>query len=621
MSNESNLPSLMDSDSQASLMNQVNMKQTGESLMISQGLEKSLIQKSKSESSTEDDFRFFTEVEIEKSKNAEGKEELRIKGVASTRDVDSDQEILEPTGYILSKFLDSGFLNYNHRSSTDPTSIVGEPTNAYIQNGELIVEGILYPDSKKARELYDTIQVLNKNSKSRRMGMSIEGKALQRDPLNKKRITKAMITGCAITPTPKNAHTLVEVMKGEVDDINAELEFEVVKSDNGGELEYLVDVVDDNGYRRTVDKFFNIKVEKMDLAAYGLSDTSYGTTQESLAGTKKKKKVHDVSDMDFFEKTEKKLSKSETYHEIFTIFTNDTIKAKDIYSLLEDIESLTNKTMEGISQETINKAKELFSLAAKDDSKKAEEQLKKSEEEGSEESDDDDDDEDEEMKALKAEMQKAKDAFDKACKAVEMKVSARVGKEENLMDSPDEDGGAITTLKSDEPEIKKGEDFGALSKGEVDDLVKAQVDALTERISEKLQAAGELYLDQKEDQERVEKALGELEQLVKGMAEKVDAIASQPVTGQRGIITKGFVEKFHQEHGEDAQVLSLRDRRKAVNMFEELSGLNSIEKGGDQAPDEFWIRAMQEVEASGGLSNPEQVKMRLKKEHNIHLVG
>jgi hypothetical protein len=560
---------------------------------------------------------------------------MKIKGVASTIDVDSDQEILEPSGFILDKFLSTGFLNYNHKSSTDPTSIVGEPTKAYVDKNGLLVEGFLYPDSKKAVDLWDTIKTVRNNSSNRRIGMSIEGKALERDPLNPKRITKALITGCAITPTPKNAHTLVEVMKGEVD--YEDYEYEVIKADqsaNGGNIEYIIDVIDEKGFRRTVDKDFNISIKKMDLAAYGATADSYGVTAESLAGTKRKGKaaLKNVVKEDFFEKKQRNFSKSEVYHKIFTIFTPDINKAKIIYGLLERIEGLKNNDEmslnEGeISQETIDKAEQLFKLTAEDvnDKDKGSGSLNKS----------DDNDEDDEEK-----MKKALDEAKIKVKELEMKIGARAGlKDENQMGNPDEDGGAVSVQKSEEGDASKAtedvinksegaEDLSKtkdakpeeINKAETADIIKSHFNELSDNliksVSDKLQAVGELYLTQNDAQADTDVKLEVFSKSLEEIKESLEVIAAQPVTGRRGIISKASVERFQEEHGEDAKVLSLSaNRTQIVNFLYEKSNL---EKGEDV--DNQMVKAMQEMEIVGQMSDP-TIQNRLKKEYNIHLVN
>lgn len=554
---------------------------------------------------------------------------MKIKGIASTVDVDSDQEILEPGGFILDKFLSTGFLNYNHKSSTDPTSIVGEPTKAYIDKSGLVVEGILYPDSQKAVDLWNTIKTVRNNSSKRRIGMSIEGKALERDPLNPKRITKALITGCAITPTPKNAHTLVEVMKGEVD--YEDYNYEIVKSANGGDIEYIIDVIDADGFRRTVDKNFNISIKKMDLAAYGQSENSNGVTAESLAGTKRKGKasLKNVATEDFLEKKQKNFSKSEVYHKIFTIFTSDITKAKEVYSLLEHIEGLKNNEMSGkegeISQETIDKAAELFKLSSEDVNKSKEVELNKSD-------DNDSDDEDAMKKALDEAKMKVKE--------LEMKIGARAGvKQETSMNAPDEDGGAVTK-KGDEADIEKsektievvkatkategadlkvnGEDM--INKAETADLIKSEFENLSDNliksVSDKLQAVGELYLTQKDNQEEAEEKLNTLTKAIDDIKESVKEIANAPVTGRRGIITKASVDRFKEENGEDAVVMSTSANRSQI--VELLYEKSNLEKG--ENIDNQLVKAMQDMEGVGQFSDP-TIQNRLKKEYNIHLIN
>ena len=69
------------------------------------------------------DFNFFVPIEvIEKSKkDKEGKEvkEMYIQGIASTSDKDADDEVLEPSGYILDRFLSGGTINYEHLAKKD----------------------------------------------------------------------------------------------------------------------------------------------------------------------------------------------------------------------------------------------------------------------------------------------------------------------------------------------------------------------------------------------------------------------------------------------------------------------------------------------------------------------
>ena len=87
----------------------------------------------------EDKFNFWMPIDIEKS--GEGKKKMRIKGVASTADVDTDEEVLEPSGFVLDRLVKSGYFNYDHRARENPAFIVGEPDTAKVVNGQLYVEG------------------------------------------------------------------------------------------------------------------------------------------------------------------------------------------------------------------------------------------------------------------------------------------------------------------------------------------------------------------------------------------------------------------------------------------------------------------------------------------------
>jgi len=177
----------------------------------------------------ESNFNFWMPIEVDIRKSGKGKPQMRIKGVASTADVDTDQEVLEPAGFVLDRLVKSGYFNYDHRAKENPMYIVGEPDKAEIRNGQLYVEGNLY-DTPLARDIWEFATTLQKSGSTRKLGFSIEGKALERDPFNQKRITKALLTGIAITPHPKNSNTLMDVVKG---CSYKEYEFDLEKSIQG----------------------------------------------------------------------------------------------------------------------------------------------------------------------------------------------------------------------------------------------------------------------------------------------------------------------------------------------------------------------------------------------------
>lgn len=142
------------------------------------------------------------------------KKEMMIQGVASTNDEDLDKEVLEPNGYILDHFLRAGTLNYEHLAKKSAKFIIGEPTAAFVKDNKMFLKAKLWGNSEVAQDVYQKMKEMEEAGSNRRAGFSIEGKALARDPMNPKRITKALITACAVTFSPVNTQTLASIIKG-----------------------------------------------------------------------------------------------------------------------------------------------------------------------------------------------------------------------------------------------------------------------------------------------------------------------------------------------------------------------------------------------------------------------
>lgn len=223
-------------------------------------------------------FKFFIpEVDIIKSKNEKGEEKLFLKGVASTTEKDTDGQILDPSGFDLSFFKNAGFINWNHLSKTDPSMIIGEPYVAKITpNNEFYIEAELY-STDLAKKTYDLAETLKKDSNKRKLGWSIEGKVIEKDLINPNKIKRALVTGVAVTPSPKNGGTWVDILKGNnfddeyvYDDLIKAEEGEIIDENqnkaNGGHF-YIIDILKPNGDRIIVDTDFNLKVITKALAA------------------------------------------------------------------------------------------------------------------------------------------------------------------------------------------------------------------------------------------------------------------------------------------------------------------------------------------------------------------
>lgn len=209
-------------------------------------------------------FKFFIPATIEKATDDKGKSVMKVKGISSTSDEDSDGETLEPIGFDVEPLLKSGFINYNHQTKNSPKAIIGQPTVAKVIKGnQLYIEGFLYPNSSLAREVYDQIGVIGTDSVDRQMGWSIEGIPIERDPNNKNRITKAQITGVAITASPKNGKTFIEIMKsmdaGTLDEDQEKIEEEDEEAEKAMEVADLPVVESVEGGQKLKKKFDQLR--------------------------------------------------------------------------------------------------------------------------------------------------------------------------------------------------------------------------------------------------------------------------------------------------------------------------------------------------------------------------
>ena len=155
-----------------------------------------------------------------------------IEGVASDNSVDADNQILEPSGYDIKDFLKSGLLNLEHFTTRkgDSQYWIGEPIDAKVKGNEFWVKGKLWEKHPLARNFWDTLLIMKASGSKRRPGFSIEGKTLEKDKENKNRITKAKISHCAITFSPKNKNSWFDIVKGEQTEDYIKPEVEEIKS-------------------------------------------------------------------------------------------------------------------------------------------------------------------------------------------------------------------------------------------------------------------------------------------------------------------------------------------------------------------------------------------------------
>ncbi len=528
-------------------------------------------------------FKFWCPVEISKAKDKDGKEVMRLGGIASTMDKDADGEFLDPSGFDISDFKKSGVVNWHHQAKNSPATIIGEPKKAEVRKDGFYVETDLYPTSDLAREVYELAEVLQKDSKTRRLGYSIEGSVIERDIQNPKIVKQAKITGLAITHMPKNAQTFADIIKGN-DPCWDGYEMIGTKDKGGKKVPNCVK-----------------KDEEDEIDVKKTLDTSSGraTMPESVDGVKVAK-----------------MSEEKRYDTIFKSLPGISIeKAEQINNLLNKIEMAMAKGKE-ITDKDLEKAMShlgidpsespLFEKAKKSfDKPDGDLALMKDEDEG----------EDEE----KMDDETVQKAADDVAAAIDKEVYGGDGEGNPSAEDEDEDeetekGKYCADDEADmEKDMKKGgspELIKAISEFKEENV--ANVRALAQLVKASMDNTdlikGKLFRTNKElraTRADLQKALDMVENL------------SGQSTGRKSI-TKGYTDKkfgggdIIEKAGSGSAVLNTTEHKRAIINILDSACFN---KGGY---DEEFGKAVTSFEAGGKLD--ENVIARLKSEHNVNIV-
>ena len=372
------------------------------------------------EQQREQNFRFWVPLDkLEKSGKGENKK-LKIGGIASTKRRDMDGESLDPSGFDLSYFKNKGIVNWNHNKS--PDAIIGEPTSATITDEGLYVEAELYGDNPLAKSVYSLAETLQKSSKTRRLGFSIEGKATKRDENDPTNVSKALITNIALTISPKNPDSIVDIIKGEFTalaeeelkpyDYGFDSTFEVEKLEK---IQKAVEPTDDlSGKEGNIEKGMEAgHTSGTDNLNQPNSGASLKT--ESVEGNEKNQ-IDEESDED--KKKTVKFTKSQAIDELMKNNSVITLeKAIQIVETLNILEMAKDENTANISAETIEKALTVLGIGKEQEvddlNKGAADNLNKGDEGGDNSNsvveDDEDDDSDEDNKKVVNKMKKSLD--------------------------------------------------------------------------------------------------------------------------------------------------------------------------------------------------------------------
>lgn len=146
-------------------------------------------------------------------KAGEGDKDRRVGGLVSTDHLDRQSEVLLQEGLDFGPFLKSGWFNDNHDAATD--AVLGYPSSAQMRelpDGRRgwYVEGYLIKGTARVDRIWDLAQALQKSD--RRLGFSVEGSIVERDPNNSKIVRKAVVREVAITRCPVNEATALQVL-------------------------------------------------------------------------------------------------------------------------------------------------------------------------------------------------------------------------------------------------------------------------------------------------------------------------------------------------------------------------------------------------------------------------
>lgn len=156
---------------------------------------------------TENNFKFIMPADLEKSEDGDWK----VRGLASTEDTDRQGEIIMQKGIDLTPVKQGrGYFNYDHLPG--PENLVGTIDNYQHTPQGLFVEGKLFKNHSRAKAIYEVMSSLGKSDRGR-VGLSVEGRILERDPKNPRVIRKCEISKVAITLNPVNANTYADIMK------------------------------------------------------------------------------------------------------------------------------------------------------------------------------------------------------------------------------------------------------------------------------------------------------------------------------------------------------------------------------------------------------------------------
>ena len=132
---------------------------------------------------------------------------IKVKGLASTEDIDRDGEIILKEGINFEPLLSYGYITYEH----NPLDIIGIPTKAYINDEGLVIEGELFSHHPRVKWLLKVNEAIksHKDNRNRGVKLSIEGYPRVRKGA---KIEKVDVVNVAVTLVPVNPNTYLDFL-------------------------------------------------------------------------------------------------------------------------------------------------------------------------------------------------------------------------------------------------------------------------------------------------------------------------------------------------------------------------------------------------------------------------
>lgn len=504
-----------------------------------------------------DDFKFFVEIDINKaSKGEDG--EWYLEGLAGdTETRDGEGENLNYDAFDIQRMY---YVNWEH--GKNPEDVIGVIVKKAIKKGKIWLKVKLLKELEKAKNVWLLAKSLA--GEGFNLGFSVEGKVLERDPINESIVKRAELYGVALCKVPVNPVTYADIVKS--------FDFSSSKKENDSEDE------DEDENEEKIDKTMNTGNTGM-------------LNPESVEGTPRKNTEEEL----------KELSKSEVYIEIFNKFTKNSELADEFYELIKSINPMVTK-------DTIEKAKEILGLA-QESTEKVEKSEKTEEVKSTEEVE----------KSEKADMTPGNEAnggkIEELKKGVEKAYDDYVSKKEEYE--------KVCKSTGVDPEYSKDEMVKSVDSGKLEDILKSQIDTISKSLEIKTSAIGQLLTSNEEARaasveglteklQKSEEIIQDLQNFNSQLNKRLKIVEETPI--RKSVTAESYKERFEKSE-EGSKIFSLSDKKSKESLISEIN-----ERFGDMEKSENvkMLEVAAQVEMSGSMTPQAQ---SLLKSQGIEVVA